>query len=81
MSSKDIGYCDKAVAIDVSVSDQVLLLGCRAFYVGGAGNLAVTMRGGGNVTFTGLQAGTILPVNAAAVLNSGTTATGVIALL
>ena len=78
---RDISAADKATVIDVSVSDQALSLGCRAFYIGGAGNLAVTMWGGGNVTFTGLPAGTILPISARAVLNSGTTATAVVALL
>lgn len=78
---KDIGFADKAVAIDVSGGNQTLGTGCRAFYVGGTGDLAVTMHGGGDATFVGLPAGTILPINAATVLQTGTTATGIIALL
>jgi len=81
VSAKDIGFSEKAVAIDVSGGNQALPLGCRAFYIGGAGNLAVTMWGGGDITFSGLTAGSILPIRASAVLNSGTTATLVRALL
>lgn len=79
--NKDIGYSDKAVAVNVSSTDQALPLGCRALYIGGTGNIAVTMRGGGNVTFNGVPAGLIFPINVSAVLNSGTTATGIVALL
>ena len=78
---KDFGFSEKAVAIDVSADDQALPLGCRAFYIGGTGDLAVTMWGGGNVTFVGLPAGSILPIRASAVLNTGTSATDVVALL
>jgi hypothetical protein len=76
---KDFGFSEAGVAIDVSGGNQALPLGCRAFYVGGAGNLAVTMWDGGNLTFVGASG--ILPIRASAVLSSGTTATDVIALL
>jgi hypothetical protein len=78
---KDFGFAEGAVSINVGSGNQDLPLGCRALYIGGAGNLAVTMWDGGNITFTGLQAGTWLPIRARTVLNSGTTATAVIALL
>lgn len=78
---KDFGFSEQAVVVDVSATDQALPVGCRAVYVGGAGNLAVTMWDGGNVTFTGMAAGTWLPIRARTVLNSGTTATGIVALL
>lgn len=78
---KDIGFADKAIPIDVSGGNQALPSGCRAFYVGGTGDLAVTMHGGGNATFVGLPAGVIIPINASAVLQSGTSATSVLALL
>lgn len=51
----------------------------RAIYVGGAGNLSVTMLGGQNVTFA-VQAGTLLPLRASHVRAAGTTATGIVAL-
>lgn len=34
----------------------------RALFVGGAGNITVTMAGGQSVTFTGVPAGAILPI-------------------
>lgn len=53
----------------------------RAIYVGGAGNLAVIMAGGGaTITLTGVLAGMIYPLRVARVLATGTTATGLIGL-
>lgn len=78
---KDFGFSENAIAVDVSGGDQALAQGCRAFYIGGTGDLAVTMWDGATVTFAGLPAGSILPIRARVVLNSGTTATSIIALL
>lgn len=52
----------------------------RAIYVGGSGNLRVDMVSGGTVTFTGLAAGTILPVQVTRVYAASTTATNLLAL-
>ena len=52
----------------------------RALYVGGAGNLTVTMRGGDVVTFEGVSGGTLLPVRVRRVYASGTTASGILGL-
>lgn len=78
---KDDGFAEGAFAIDVSGGDDELPQGCRAIYVGGAGDLAVTMWDGGNVTFAGVTAGSWYPIRVSAVLQTGTTATGLIALL
>jgi len=78
--TKETQSATGAVAVDVSSADQAFSRPTRAFYIGGAGNLAVTMDEGVNVTFSGLTAGMILPVQASAALNSGTTATNVVAL-
>jgi hypothetical protein len=78
--NRDIGHAEKAVEIDVSGGDQALGLGCRAFHIGGAGDLVVEMYGGGDVTFT-VTAGQILPISASTVRQTGTTATAVVALL
>jgi len=51
----------------------------KALYIGGAGNLAVTMQSG-NVTFVGLAAGSILPIRPSAILATGTTATDIVIL-
>lgn len=52
----------------------------RALYIGVTGNLSVTMQGGGNVTFVGLPAGTVLPVRVTHVRSSSTTASSIINL-
>jgi len=51
----------------------------RAVYVGSDGSLEVVMAGGGTVTFSGLAAGTILPIRVDRVRATGT-ATGIVAL-
>lgn len=53
----------------------------RALYIGGAGNVTLDTAGGQtSVAFTGLTAGTILPVRTARVRSTGTTATNIVAL-
>jgi hypothetical protein len=53
----------------------------RGLYVGGAGNVVVVMASdGAAVTFTGVPAGTFLPVRAIRVNNASTTATSIVAL-
>lgn len=54
---------------------------CRAIYVGGAGNIVLIPANGTTaVTFTGVLAGTILPVMASSVESTLTTATNLVAL-
>lgn len=69
-----------AVSVDVSAADQGFDRAARALYIGGDGDVAVTMSEGQDVTFAGLPAGTILPVNVITVLNTGTTATNIVAM-
>lgn len=52
----------------------------RALYVGQSGHVAVRMVGGGSVVFSNVQAGSLLPVRAAGVNATGTTAGSIIAL-
>jgi hypothetical protein len=52
----------------------------RALFVGGAGNIAVTMAGGQSVTFTGIIAGALLPIRVSRILSTGTTATNIMAI-
>jgi hypothetical protein len=53
----------------------------RALYVGGSGNLALTLLSGATLTFTGVAGGTLLPLRARAVKATGTTATSIVGLL
>lgn len=52
----------------------------RAIYVGGDGDLVVHDPEGNPVTFASLAAGTLLPIRAARVLATGTTATGLVGI-
>lgn len=53
----------------------------RALYVGGAGNVSVRMlRDGAVLPFTGVLAGTLLPIQFDRVMATGTTATALLAL-
>ncbi len=52
----------------------------RAIYVGGAGNIEVQTMGGETVVFTAVPVGTILPIRAARVKATSTTATLLIGL-
>jgi hypothetical protein len=53
----------------------------RGLYVGGAGDVEVTMASGNDVTFTAVPAGTVLPIRCTHVLSGSTTATTIIALI
>lgn len=52
----------------------------RALFVGGAGNVNLVTAGGETVTFTGVTAGSVLPVRVARVKSTSTTATSIVAL-
>jgi hypothetical protein len=50
----------------------------RALMVGGAGDIAVVLRNGDQITVPGLQPGAVYPLRVARVLAAGTTATGIV---
>lgn len=52
----------------------------RRLFVGGAGNVVAVMADGGVVTFTGVPAGSFLPIKVTRVNATGTTATNIVAL-
>ena len=52
----------------------------RAIYVGSGGDLAVKMLGGADITFVGLNAGTILPIRVSRIKATGTTAGSIVSL-
>ena len=52
----------------------------RAIYVGGAGNVVVVTPSGTAISFTGVPAGSILPVRAIRVNSTNTTASAMVGL-
>jgi len=52
----------------------------KALYVGGGGDVAVVTEDGTTVTFSGVPAGSILPIRVQKVNSTNTTATSIVAL-
>jgi hypothetical protein len=69
-----------AAAVTPNDSTDLVVRPARSLFIGGAGNVAVITAAGDTVTFNGLAAGSILPVQVTRVLATGTTATNIIAL-
>jgi len=72
------GY-SKAVAITPSNSTDLDAV-TNAIWVGSTGNVAAVLIDGSVVTFNAVPDGTLLPVRAARVNSTGTTATNMVAL-
>ncbi|MDQ0349731.1 spike base protein, RCAP_Rcc01079 family [Ancylobacter vacuolatus] len=70
---------DDAFAITPADGADLAILP-RALWIGGAGTVKVTMKGGGEVTFTH-PGGAPLDIRARRVWSTGTTATGIIGLV
>lgn len=67
---------------NIEPSDSIGLIEIsRALYVGGAGSVRLMDASGNIATFDGVVGGSILPVRAQQVLQTGTTATGLVAML
>lgn len=66
----------------VTPSDTTVIENTRGLYVGGAGNIVVQMYGNpsGTTTFSGVPAGTFLPLQVSKVMATLTTATLILAL-
>lgn len=73
------GPADDAEVITPDASAELISV-TRAVWVGGAGTLAVVMANGQAVTFSGIAAGTLLPIRVRAVRVTGTTATLILGL-
>lgn len=68
-------------AFEIAPSDLAPLpVVTRALYVGGAGDVALRLMGGAEVTLRGLQAGSLIPIRIDMVKRAGTTATGLVGL-
>lgn len=72
------------LATAVTKSDTAVIGPTRSLYVGGTGDVAVVMYGDNtntSVKFVAVPVGTILPINVAKVMSTGTTATNIVALM
>jgi hypothetical protein len=67
-------------AAAVTKSDTADQGDVRALFVGGSGNVSLVTALGNTVVFTGVLAGSILPVRCTKVRSTGTTATNIVAL-
>jgi len=79
--NRDADLDDPAWTAVVIVADagDLARIPTRGLYVGGTGgDITVTMAGGGSVQFTGVAAGTIMPIRVDKL--TATTATNVVAL-
>lgn len=68
ISSRDI----RAITLDAVLPSH------RGIWVGGTGNVAVTLQNGAVITISGVQAGTLLPLEAVKVNTTNTTATNLL---
>jgi len=66
-------------AVAITPSDSTDLVSPGTLYLGVTGNLVVTVRDGGDVTFSNVPVG-FFPVNVSRVKSTGTTATSIVAL-
>jgi hypothetical protein len=64
----------------VTPSDSAQIAPTRGVFVGGAGDLRVDMANGDTVTFAGLAAGSVVPIQVTKVYSTSTTATSILAL-
>ena len=87
MPAQDNGYAPKqawdpgsgAAAVTPHNTNELEYV-TTGLYVGGAGDVRVTMKDGQVVTFAAVAAGTILPIRVRGVLVTGTTATNIVAI-
>ena len=67
-------------AAAITTSDSGTIPTTRGVYVGGTGDVKVDMADRGTVTFVGVAAGTLLPLQVTRVYATGTTATNLVAV-
>jgi hypothetical protein len=79
-SSKSPLHVNAATGAAVITPSDSAEVDFNGIYVGGAGNLAVTLLDGSEVTLTAVIVGTIYPLRVTKVLETGTTATNLIGL-
>lgn len=79
-SGRDAEYpASSAVAVTPHDTTELVTVS-RALFVGGAGNISALMADGVACTFTGVAAGSVLPIRVRRVNSTNTTATNIVAL-
>jgi hypothetical protein len=80
LSATSMSYpAEHAEAVTPSDSTDLLIVS-RALWIGGAGNISVVMSSGVTVTFSGILAGSMLPIRVSRVRSTSTTATNIVAI-
>ena len=67
-------------AVVIVPSDSVNLTTAAVIYVGVGGNVKVTTAQGTAITFTGVVAGSVIPIQVMRVWSTGTTATSMVGI-
>jgi len=67
-------------AVVIVPSDSVNLATAAVIYVGVGGNVKVTTAQGTAITFTGVVAGSVIPIQVIRVWSTGTTATNMVGI-
>jgi hypothetical protein len=67
-------------AAPITPNDTTDIATTKGVYVGGSGNLTAIMSNGDTVTFIGMSAGMIHPLEVTRILATGTTATNLVAV-
>lgn len=70
-----------AFTISPSDTEGLAAVTTRGIWVGGTGNLTVQTLHGSQVTFSAVPAGTLVPIVATQVFNTGTSATDLVGLV
>lgn len=84
--SSDYEHCPARQCIAITPNDSEDLTEVepykipRGIYVGGDGNIRLRFGDATNVDFVGVKAGSVLPVRPTRVMDTGTTATNLVAL-
>ena len=79
--NRNIEMTSSTIGASITPSDTVQITTAHSkVYVGGAGNLAVTLSGGDAVTFIAVPVGTTLDITCSLIKSTSTTATNILVL-
>lgn len=70
----------QGAAVNIASTDFSVGRTADAIFVGGAGNVTLGLTDGTNLTFTGILAGTTIPMRHSSVIKATTTATNMVSM-